>query len=85
MDALKLKIINDLSEKIEKTERSISVIDSLLSSCGISILISGTPASRRSVLEYRYGDKKEIQSILEKEKQRLAIILSELKKEFSDL
>jgi predicted transposase YbfD/YdcC len=80
----KFNEIKNLYQKIENKKSSIRTIDSLISSCGLSCKISGTPRNLRMTKEYHFSKKEEIIRLLEMEKEVLTSELQELESQFSE-
>jgi gas vesicle protein len=82
----KFEQIKDIKEEIEEKEKEIRSISSLLSSCGISCKITGTPkGTSKQVSEFYFYNKEEIVRILKLSMEKIANELNKLKKEFSEL
>lgn len=81
----KFNQIKNLRDNIDRKKSSIRTIESLISSCGISCKIIGTPKSCRSTIEYHFSNKDEIKKLLIFEKEKIEFDLQELEKMFSEL
>ena len=80
----KFKEIKDIENNIEQKEYKIRVIDSLITSCGLSCKITGTPRGKfRTLPQYHFSNKEEIIKILKLDKEKLMDELIELKRIFS--
>lgn len=81
----KFKQIKELQDKIDYKERKIRNIDLLISSCGLSCKITGTPMGTfRQIPEHYFSNKEEIIKILQLDREKISNELTELKKVFSE-
>jgi len=81
----KFNEIKNLYEKINTKKSSIRQIDLLLSSCGLSCKITGTPRNGfRSLNDYHFSKREQITKLLEMEREVLQTELRELESNFSN-